>query len=396
MPIFACIGLLVIAQASLMAIARAQPSVQSATSTGVITGRATINGRPAPNVRIVLEPFDSPASDNRLPRTVTDEEGKYRFTGIPEGRFQVKPVAHSFVIAGEPGLRQVARTISSGLGVIGLIVTLTRGETIDGLDFALTPGSVITGRVIDADGRPVVEGTVHCQQLGGPGSLNGSGSSETDDRGVYRIYGLPAGDYLVSVSVSGRGVRSYRRTFHPSVTDQAQSTPVKVAIGAEARSIDIQLGRPDAEKEHLILGRVVDGANGQPVPGGIIGYRANISAGGSIGGSLTSDSQGRFEIRNCYQGRYVLQAISTSTSKEGFYGDPMVVEVIDDDVTDIEIKAHRGASISGVLVVDNTNDPAVLSRLPQLYLTASWPRPQVGASEPLCEGLFLDQGTCRG
>ena len=209
MPIFACIGFLVIAQASLMAIARAQSTVQSATSTGVITGRATINGRPAANVRIVLESFDSPASDNRLPRTVTDEEGNYRFTGIPEGRFQVKPVAHSFVIAGEPGLRQVARTISSGLGVIGLIVTLTRGETIDGLDFALIPGGVVTGRVIDAEGRPVVEGTVHCYQLGGSGSLNGSGSSETDDRGVYRIYGLPAGDYLISVSVPGREVRSY-------------------------------------------------------------------------------------------------------------------------------------------------------------------------------------------
>ena len=167
------------------------------------------------------------------------------------------------------------------------------------------------------------------------------------------------------------------------MTDQSRATSVKVAIGAEARSIDIQLGRPDFEKEHLIIGRVVDGATGQPVSGGYIGYSANIPAGGSRQGTLISDSQGKFEIRNCYQGRHVLQVISSSTSKEGFYGNPMVVEVIDDDVTDIEIKAYRGANISGVLVVDNANDPAVLSRLPQWYLTASWPQPQVGASEPL-------------
>src|SRR5262245_63955457 len=185
MPIFACVVILVIVQASLMDISQAEPPVKSATSTGVIAGRVTINGRPAPNVRIVLEPFDSTAPDNRPPRTVTDEEGNYRLTGIPEGRFQVMPVAHSFVIADEPGLRQGVRTISSGLGLIGLIVTLTRGETIGGLDFTLTPGGVITGRVIDAEGRPVVEGKVYCHQIGEQGRLNGSGSGETDDRGVY-------------------------------------------------------------------------------------------------------------------------------------------------------------------------------------------------------------------
>ena len=62
MPVFACIGLLVIVQASVTAIAQAQPPVQSTASMGVIACRATINGKPAPNVRIVLEPFDSPAS----------------------------------------------------------------------------------------------------------------------------------------------------------------------------------------------------------------------------------------------------------------------------------------------------------------------------------------------
>jgi hypothetical protein len=127
----------------------------------------------------------------------------------------------------------------------------------------------------------------------------------------------------------------------------------------------------------------MDGATGKPASGAIIGYRVNTPAGGTLQGSLVSDSQGRFEIQNCYQGRYVLQPISIPPSKDGFYGDPRIVEVIDDDVTDIEIKAYRGASISGVLVIDNTNDTAVLSRLPQLYLTASWPAPQDGASESL-------------
>jgi hypothetical protein len=375
MPVIAYIGLLVIMQASVTAIARAQPPVQNATSMGVISGRVTINSRPAPNVPIVLESFDSPASGNRLPRTVTDEKGNYRLTDIPEGRFTVRPFAHSFVIVAEPDIKQGVRTISSDSGLIGLIVTLTRGETMDGLDFELSPGGVITGRVIDAEGRPVVEGTVHCHQVGGSGSVIGSRPWETDDRGVYRIYGLPASNYLISVSVSEGKGRHYRQTFHPAVTDQARATPVKVAMGEEVTSIDIQLGRP--EKEHLISGRVVDGATGQPVSGVLIGYK-----GRGIQGYRQSDSQGRFEIKNCYQGRYILEATTIRSSKEGFYSDPRIVEVIDSDVTELEIKAYRGISVSGVLVIDSTNDPAVLSLLPQLEVTASWPVPEIGTSEP--------------
>ena len=33
------------------------------------------------------------------------------------------------------------------------------GESTEGVDFALTEGGVITGRVTDAEGRPVVEGS---------------------------------------------------------------------------------------------------------------------------------------------------------------------------------------------------------------------------------------------
>ena len=107
----------------------------------------------------------------------------------------------------------------------------------------------------------------------------------------------------------GVGVGNYRQTFHPSVTDQARATPVKVAMGEETTSIDIQLGRP--EKEHLISGRVVDEPHlASLYPVGLIGYRANIPAGGVSQGLLQSDSQGRFEIKNCYQGSYVLQATS--------------------------------------------------------------------------------------
>src|SRR5207244_12335072 len=69
---------------------------------------------------------------------------------------------------------------------------------------------VITGRVTDAENKPVVEERVSLQSVdeNGAPSRFGVFSSpndqmyQTDDRGIYRIYGLPAGRYKVSVGRS--------------------------------------------------------------------------------------------------------------------------------------------------------------------------------------------------
>src|SRR5437764_1398768 len=55
---------------------------------------------------------------------------------------------------------------------------------------------------------------------------------QTDDRGVYRIYGLPPGRYLVSAGIPvgrdggasmGRGNSYYPQTFYPGVRDEAKA-----------------------------------------------------------------------------------------------------------------------------------------------------------------------------
>ena len=127
------------------------------------------------------------------------------------------------------------------------------GESAEGVDFALTEGGVITGRVTDADGRPVVEEAVSLNKTAEQGHMlqfipPNYESLITDDRGIYRVYGVPAGHYLVSVGApfgaeQGKHARILRN-FSPGVTDRAKAVSVEVKEGAETTGVDIIVERP--------------------------------------------------------------------------------------------------------------------------------------------------------
>src|SRR5206468_1836591 len=95
----------------------------------------------------------------------------------------------------------------------GRLLNITAGDQLEGLDFTLMRGGVITGRITNAEGKPVVEARI---QLVAAADADGRNQQiifppflfQTDDRGVYRVYGLAAGRYLVSVG-EGQDARIY-------------------------------------------------------------------------------------------------------------------------------------------------------------------------------------------
>ncbi|MDQ3255646.1 MAG: carboxypeptidase-like regulatory domain-containing protein [Acidobacteriota bacterium] len=362
-------SLLAFALLSLTSGARAQVTSQTEPSPGSISGRVTIGGKPAPRVFVVLEPFEHNATNARLPRTITDEEGVYALLRVPEGRYTVKPVAPSFIIAEGPGAERAGSRLHSSLGLEGFIVTVARGDMIERIDFDLVPGGVITGRVTDAGGRPVIAAPVYCLRLNERGSSDGasSKSSDTDDRGIYRIYGLPAGSYLISVSGVGSTARRYPRMFHPATTEQARAVPVEVTAGGEASRVDVQLSQP--EQSHVIRGRVVDDVTGQPVPDVFINVRSSERSGSGLDSYMMTRAEGTFEIVGP-PGNYKIEISTTGPPNKGYYSDPVTIEMNDADVTEVEIKAIRGASISGVIVIEGGNNSSLVNSLSNISLSA--------------------------
>ncbi len=345
--------------------------------TATVSGRVTVKGEPAQGITVTLQPqrMTGPPNPEDIPSAKTDENGNFSITGVAAGRYFTVPQAPGFIIPG--GV--------SGMMPQGRTLHVADGENIEKIEIELRRGSVITGRVIGSNGRPLVEERVELLKLdnnGKPQQLFLGPMQQmqtTDDRGVYRIYGLPEGRYIVSVGYSqGQGgVRMgagahYHKTYHPDVTDQSQAKVVEVGEGDEVTGVDINVG--EAKKTYSVFGRVVSAESGHPVAGAAISLSTLYSDGNRIAGGghtgVRSNSMGEFQISNVVPGKYAAFTTVEFGFDRGinFYSDPVICEVGDGDKTGIEIKVRNAGSVSGIVVLEGTNDPAVLAKMSQMML----------------------------
>jgi len=119
---------------------------------------------------------------------------------------------------------------------------------------------------------------------------------------------------------------------------------------------------------------VVDAESGQPVVNVLVGYssfsEANQRLGGmSLTGNLT-DASGKFRLEGLQPGHYAAFSLGVGNENSS-YSDPTPFDVAENDVTGIEIKVRRGATINGVAVIENNSDPVVAALLQTVVLSAS-------------------------
>jgi protocatechuate 3,4-dioxygenase beta subunit len=348
--------------------------------TGSISGRVTIGDKGAPGILVTAGLNQSASSA----QATSDADGHFHIGALTAGQFIVTPVAPLYVLPTSP------------MTGSGKVVNLSSGEAVEGIDFKLTRGGVITGRVTDSDGRPVIEERLSLD----PVDENGASARvqmprwsnyqmyQTDDRGVYRIYGLPAGHYKVSVgdepgTISGlRTTGFYQRTYYPDATDPSKASVVDLNEGGEAKNIDISLGR--RASTYTVSGRIVDADTGQPLAGvayafGVLQKNQNRSyIAGMASPATPTNAQGEFRLEGVEPGNYGVFVMASrfdfgpsASNGPDVYSDPVLFEVIDGDVTNLEIKAERGHSLAGVVVPDGITDKRVLAQLPSLRIGAS-------------------------
>jgi len=178
---------------------------------------------------------------------VTDSDGRFAFGGLPAGRYTLKASKGGYLTA----------TLGAKRSGRGGVLVLAAGERMTDMVFRIPRAATITGAVTGPNGDPVpglqVSAiSVHAPELQ-PYSPTSTGFL-TDDRGVYRIFGLAPGDYYVVASpprqmATGAGNAVARSAAEiDAIFRQLRDMTHGTAAGAPAPRSPGRPAVPDAEK----------------------------------------------------------------------------------------------------------------------------------------------------
>ena len=340
---------------SLIVHAQNQPTK---TVPATVSGKVTHKGNGMARIVVGARRVNGPAG---TVVATTDEDGNYRMSNIPAGEYEIMPASAQFVMP-------------QGIGRIKRLI-VNEGESVEKIDFALVRGGVITGKVTDAEGRPVIEVPVEVV----PESFSGDpmadlrpGDYATDDRGIYRLWGLSPGKYRVAAGASedrmyyGRRQAFYSQTFHPSAPDPSGATVIELTEGGEVTNVDITLRR--TQSVFTVTARVVDGDTGQPIPDltyGLQKFRENASSSTS---GHRSNRSGVITLENVTPGKYAL--FVESSAQRQLYAEPVQFEVVDQDIKDLVIKTSSGSTVSGEVVIEGMEERVARGKLDGLVVHA--------------------------
>jgi hypothetical protein len=325
-------------------------STTAAAGTAVITGSVVVSGtgQPARRARVNLS-----ASEGGVNRTVTtDERGQFSIAKLPAGRYSLS--------ASKPG------HLGASYGQVrpgrpGTPIQLADGQRFD-VQLQIFKGSVITGTILDENGEAIPGTPVRVMRYvmqNGVRTLQQAGNGNTDDRGIYRIYGLQPGDYLVGATPRNTGAQSdlermqselqsvqaqagraaqldeavvreltmrasmlrqqlsempdeaatgYAPVYYPGTTAPGEAATVSVAPAEEKIGIDFQMQRVPVGR---IEGLVVNGT-GQALQNMQVMLASRSGVPGADTNNVRADSEGRFRIQGVAPGQYLLSVRATA------------------------------------------------------------------------------------
>lgn len=370
-------------------------------------GRSTIRGR------VIFSDSEQPLrratllllkefNHGFLKRTVSGKRGEFSFQGVPAGTYYIDVDAPGVI-----NQRQRFSFTDVGFSVADAGLTLV---TVDGVNDMKTEvraarGAVISGRISYVDGEPATRAQlVLYRQKGQSFELFASLSPTfTDDRGVYRIEGLPPGQYVVGAIENHsagrnqfpRDLSGFITAFHPAASTVNAATVVSLQTASETRDVNIKF----AEEPRRLSGTLKWKQNNAAIKGAIVVLRrvgdpqvdvdlgrflAAITSPGDLKNdglafrdmaffSLAStnapysetDQNGRWSFDGLSAGTYVVsvEAPLSGTKDaspdltEGAIRGSAEVKIEDKDVENLVIELTPGARIIGSVVIEGSAVP---------------------------------------
>lgn len=318
---------------------------------------------------------------------ITDDEGRFSFANLPASRYGIVASKAAYLDAAYGATRP---------GRPGISLALGESERQE-IEVRMARGAVLEGLVRDGRGQPVPDVTVYAlntRRLVSVGTFadNRRRTFSTDDRGVFRIFGLAPGEYVVAAALPAVGegavgardgasmdavlasLRARRSdpagalsprpaapepapatgfplTYFPGVPTVQRAERIRVTAGAERTGLDFILS---PLRTAVVSGMLVR-ADGQSLDGVMLSLviegPRSFGAGTVPTLSTAVGPDGRFEYTSVHPGHYTVYA-RTGVARSGNDGLVGVaeVEVTGADVTGVLISLQPGITVSGQVV----------------------------------------------
>jgi hypothetical protein len=426
------------------------PAAASGVIGGVVTAADT--GRPLRRVQISLA---NGQTNRTVAVAVTDLQGRFRLERLPAGAFTLRATRGDY-------LEVVYGQQKPGSGRPGTPIQLAAGQRIEDVALQMPRGGVIWGTVVDEVGDPAPNVQMRALKFvwrDGNRELSQTGFATSDDRGVYRIFKLPPGEYvicaaprdeLVMAALQGEAVRqrmqdiaaqaargggtpetqqmvqrmstavvaeapkdAYVPVCVPGTTQMTAATSMTLDVAEQKTAGDLQLQLVPIAR---VSGKVVWTGGDLPI-GNAAGHtyvmledRSAIPGGASMRGMHVPPS-GEFSFLNIPAGQYTVtaRAMTNMPSSAGaaaarpagqesmaLWATQEIV-VSGQPVSDLVLSMHDGMTISGRVVLEGSV-PVDVTRM---RLTASIAGYFPGEIAPVvvspdAEGRFTLRGVVPG
>ena len=213
-------------------------------ATAVVVGMVTKDPGSEPVKKALIELIAESQSDGGNYTAVTSVDGGFRIENILPGRYRM--------FVERTGFKEIDKHHRR---TDGRVLTLTAGQEMKDLVIHVQAAAVVEGRVTDEDGDPMAEAQVAVMRqtfVAGRSHWEQVGAERTNDLGEYRIAGLAAGSYFVSVTpppdfrslieanapagsphagADKLAPAAYQTSYYPGTRDRGQAASIQLHAG---------------------------------------------------------------------------------------------------------------------------------------------------------------------
>jgi len=312
-------------------------------------------------------------SGRTAPTTTTDRDGQYTFASVAPGTYTIRVQKDGYFGKPEAGTYPPTAALS---------VSVAAKETKEA-SLSLIPGALIGGRVFDANGQLLSNAIVNALRVTYPlgnAVLSGQTNKSTDDRGEFRLFWVPPGDYYLTAEApraaptpgagpAGQG----NKTFYPGVADVTESRIVSIKGGEEILGMDIGIRIASSFKVSGQVSSLIPPPAAQaatPAVNAAVLVLLSPNAGvpddtKQVGTVPLVPTTGRFEVPNILPGTYDLFARVPDPAAQAAGGAPQAwgrarVQVRDADVNNVAVLITPSVEVKGSVTAADGRIPASL------------------------------------